>query len=47
VVAVAGAVGLALEYAAARAAHDAELAAAGDHAGAQMLPDDPAGSSPS
>ena len=47
VVAAAGAVGLTLEYAAARAAHDAEFAAAGDHARAQMLPDDPAGSSPS
>ena len=42
-----GAVGLMLVYAAARAAHDAEFAAAGDHARAQMLPDDPAGSSPS
>lgn len=40
-VAAVGGVGLALEYAAAQAARDAEFIAAGDHARAQMLPDDP------
>jgi hypothetical protein len=42
VVATVGVVGLVLEYAAARVARDAEFAAAGDHARAQMLPDTPA-----